>query len=40
MDFWVVDFKVLGSNAMERHADERIGVWQTMGDVTEHTVTS
>jgi superfamily II DNA or RNA helicase len=37
-DFWVIDFKINGSPAMERHANERIGIYMSMGDVTEHTV--
>lgn len=37
-DFWVIDFKVNGSPAMERHANERIGIYNTMGELTEHFV--
>lgn len=37
-DFWVIDFKVIGSSSMERHANERIGIYETMGEVTQHTV--
>ncbi len=37
-DFWVIDFKVNGSSALERHADERIGIYETLGDVTQHQV--
>lgn len=37
-DLVVADFKVMGSATMERHADRRVEVYKTMGDVQEYTV--
>lgn len=37
-DFWVIDFKVVGSPAMTRHADQRMEIYRGMGEVTEHSV--
>ena len=34
-DLIVVDFKVIGSPSMERHADVRIDIYNSMGDVQE-----
>jgi len=36
-DVIVVDFRVVGSSAMERHADTRVEIYKTMGDVQEIT---
>lgn len=32
-DVWMIDFLVVGSKAMERHARARMGIYETMGDV-------
>jgi superfamily II DNA or RNA helicase len=32
-----VDFRVVGSSTMERHADHRVGIYQNLGDVQEIT---
>jgi len=35
-DCWVIDFKVQGSNTMERHYKIRKEIYESLGDVTEH----
>ncbi|MGH7241267.1 MAG: DEAD/DEAH box helicase [Candidatus Saccharimonadales bacterium] len=35
-DFWVSDFRVVGSKTMERHVNARIDMFSTMGTVTEY----
>lgn len=37
-DLSVMDVRVVGSPMMERHADERVPIYESMGEVVEHTI--
>jgi superfamily II DNA or RNA helicase len=37
-DLFVADFRVVGSKMMERHANERVVIYNSMGDVVEHRI--
>lgn len=37
-DLFVADFRVIGSKMMTRHADERVVIYNSMGDVVEHRI--